>query len=156
MSGQVHRALGSTSGGNGTVTFTASPGRGRRQIVAEVYGDGVPRVRIQVTSYLAPPLVRLGRVKRVRVIRRRAVASVAFTGVRGAREYRVNLTPRDGTRQVTTTRARRATFNRIFVDMGGTITIRAIGDGLHTRTGGAARARVSPLFGRGKLVGRRK
>ena len=59
ISGQVHRALGSTSGGSGTVAFTASPGHDRRQIVAEVYGDGVPRVRIRVTSYLAPPLVRL-------------------------------------------------------------------------------------------------
>ena len=51
ISGQVHRLLGTTTAGRGTLAFTASHGNGRRQIVAEVYGDGVPRVRMPVTSY---------------------------------------------------------------------------------------------------------
>jgi hypothetical protein len=59
ISGQVHRALGSTAGGSGSIAFTAGAGRGRRQIVAEVYGDGAPRVRTTVTSYLAQAPVRL-------------------------------------------------------------------------------------------------
>ena len=46
----------------------------------------------------------------------------------------------DGTRQVITTRARHATFAPIFVDSGGTITVQAIGDGLHTRSGASVAA----------------
>jgi hypothetical protein len=78
------------------------------------------------------------------------VATVSFAGVPGAREYRINLALRDGTREVTTTRAHRATFAPIFVDIGGTITVQAVGDGLATLTGAAVRARLSPLFARGK------
>ena len=149
ISGQVHRSLGTTTGGSGTLAFTASHGRGRRQIVAEVYGDGVPRVRMSVTSYRAPELARLGRVRHLRVHRRRAVAMVSFAGVSGAREYRVNLALSDGTREVTTTRSHRATFAPVFVDIGGTISVRAVGNGLATLTGPPVRARLSPLFGRG-------
>ena len=152
ISGQVHRALGSTTGGDGTIAFTATPGHGSRQIVAEVYGDGVPRLRIPVTSYVAPQPVRLGRVTHLRVARHRAVATISFSAVPGAHEYRINLTLNDGTREVTTTRAHRARFGSIFVDIGGTVTVRAIGDGINTLNGASVRARVTPLFGRGKLV----
>ncbi len=149
-SGQVHRTLGTTTRAGGTLAFTASRGHGRREIIAEVYGDGVPRVRVTVTSYLAPGLTRLARVSHLRVHRRRAVATVTFSGVPGAHEYRINLALNDGTREVVSTRARRATFAPIFVDIGGTITVQAIGDGLATLTGAPVRARLSPLFGRGK------
>ena len=150
ISGQVHRSLGTTTGGSGALAFTASPGHGRRQIVAEVYGDGVPRVRITVSSYLAPGLTQLGRVSQVRVHRRRAVVTVSFARVPGADAYRINLDLRDGTRQVTTTTAHRAAFGPIFVDIGGTITVRALGDGLATATGAPVRADVTPLFGHGR------
>jgi hypothetical protein len=156
ISGQVHRALGSTTGGHGTITFTASAGHGRRQIVAEVYGDGVPRVRIPLTSYLAPSLVRLGRVGHLRMTRRRALATVSFTGVPRAIDYRIYMTLADGTRQVVNTRAHRATFGPIFVDIGGTITVQAVGDGLNTRTGASVRGRLAPVFGRGRPVGQPK
>jgi len=150
ISGQVDRSLGTTTGGSGTLAFTASPGHGRRQIVAEVYGDGVPRVRMTVASYLAPALARLARVSHLRVHRRRAVATVIFAGVPGAREYRINLALSDGTRQVITTTAHRVRFGAVFIDIGGTITVRAAGNGLSTLTGAPTRARLSPLFGRGK------
>ena len=150
ISGQVHRPLGTTTAASGTLAFTANPGHGRRQIVAEVYGDGVPRVRMTVTSYLVPGLARLRRVSNLRVHRRRAVATVSFAGVPGAREYRINLALSDGTREVSTTRAHRATFAPIYVDIGGTITIQAVGNGLATLTSAPVRARLSPLFGPGK------
>jgi hypothetical protein len=147
ISGQVHRLLGTTTGGLGSIAFTASTGHGRRQIVAEVYGDGVPRVRQTVTSYLAPAPVHLGRPGHLRVRRIRSRATVTFTGVRSAAEYRINMTLTDGTRKVITTRARRVTFGPIFVDIGGTITVQAIGDGLHSITGPSVRHRLAPLFG---------
>ena len=155
LSGQVHRALGSTTGGHGSIAFTASPGQGRRQIVAEVYGDGAPRLRMTVTSYAPPTLARLGRVRHLRVRHSRARATVTFAGVPGATDYRVYMALSDGTRQLVTTRAHRATFGPIFVDSGGTITVQAIGDGLNTITGASVRAKLATLFGPGKPVRRR-
>jgi len=61
----------------------------------------------------------------------------------------------DGTRAVITTHARPATFSRLFGDTGGTITVRAVGDGLNTATGPAAHAMLKPLFGRIRPVRRR-
>jgi hypothetical protein len=155
ISGQVHRALGTTTGGHGSIAFTASPGHGRRQIVAEVYGGGVPRVRMTVARYLAPSLVRLGRPGRVRVKRVRATAIVTFTGVPAAAAYRLNMTLSDGTRQVITTHGHRGRFGPIFVDIGGTITVRAVGDGLKTMTGVSVRRRLAPLFGPGRRRAKR-
>ena len=150
MSGQVDRALGSTTGGNGTLAFVASPGRGRRHIVAEVSGDGVPRVRLTVTSYQAPPPARLGRVSHVHVTRRKSVATVTFAAVPGARAYRIRLALTDGTRQVDTVGAPRVTFGPIFVDVGGRITVQALGNGLDTLTGASVKAKLKPLFGPGR------
>jgi len=154
ISGQVHRSLGTTNGGHGSLPFTASAGHDRRKIVAEVYGDGVPSLRTTVSSYQAPSLVRLGRVAHLRVSHSRDRALVAFAPVRGASRYRVCMDLSDGTRQVINTRARHATFAPIFVDSGGTITVQAVGDGLHTRSGASVRRRLSPLFGPGKVMRR--
>jgi hypothetical protein len=149
ISGQVHRLLGSTTGGHGSLPFTASAGHGRRRIVAEVFGDGAPNVRMTVSTYQAPSLARLGRVAHLRVRHSRDRALVAFAPVRGASEYRINMKLSDGTRQVINTRAHHATFAPIFVDSGGTITVQAVGDGLHTRSGASVRGGLSPLFGPG-------
>lgn len=155
ISGQVHRALGTTAGGHGSIAFTASPGQGRRQIIAEVYGDGAPRLRMTVTSYMPPSLTRLGRVRHLRVRHSGARATVTFAGVPGATDYRVYMALSDGTRQLVTTRPHRATFGPIFIDSGGTITVQAIGDGLNTVTGPAVRAKLAPLFGPGRPALRR-
>ncbi len=156
ISGQVHRSLGTTTGGHGSLPFIASAGKGRRQIVAEVFGDGAPSLRTTVSSYQAPSLRRLGRVRHLRVSHSRDRALVAFAPVRGASEYRVNMMLSDGTRQVITTRAHHATFAPIFIDSGGTITVQAIGDGLHTSSGGSVRRTVSPLFAPGRRVRKRR
>jgi hypothetical protein len=155
ISGQVHRSLGTTVGGQGAIAFTASAGHERRQIVAEVYGDGAPRLRVPVTSYRAPSLVRLGRVRHLRVTRRGGRATVTFSAVPGAKTYRIHLTLSDGTRQMIITRKHRATFGPIFVDSGGAIAVEPIGDGLNTITGPSVGVKLAPLFGRGKPAGQR-
>jgi hypothetical protein len=155
ISGQVHRPLGSTTGGHGSLAFTASAGHGRRRIVAEVFGDGAPSLRTTVSSYLAPSLLRLSRVAHLRVRHSRDRAIVTFSGARRATIYQVYMRLSDGTRQIRTTRAHRTTFGPIFVDSGGTITVRAIGDGLNTTTSASVRAKLAPLFGRGTPVRKR-
>jgi PKD repeat protein len=148
LSPQVDRLLGTARGSRGSIPFTATSGRGRRLIVAEIEVNQVPQARIAVTSYRAPALVRLARVRHLRVTRRGASLTVAFAPVSGARGYEVYVVASNGARRMLLARRPRATLAPVFLDAAGTIAVRALGDGIYTADGPAARVRFAAVTSR--------
>jgi hypothetical protein len=97
---RVYHEIGSTSKGRGARRFHPAHGPGgKRSIVALIEREGIPRARLTVGRYKAPPTRRLRRPRRVVARRRGARLLVRWSKVAGARGYevRVNL-PRDGRR----------------------------------------------------------
>jgi hypothetical protein len=98
--GHVTRVLGRARGGRGTINFTASPGRRRRQIVAEITENRAPVQNMTVAAYTPPRLRRLARVRDLHVRRNGTNATVAFDAVSGANAYLVSLVMNDGARRL--------------------------------------------------------
>jgi hypothetical protein len=144
LSGQVHRALGTSHGASGSIPFMAYPGRERRQIIAQSFIDGVPDSRTVVSSYQPPSVQNLSRVGHLRVRRRGASALVTFSRVAGATAYSVSAVLSDGTRVSFMTAGTRVTIAHLFYDVGGAVTVRALGDGVLTADGGRVTVRFKP------------
>lgn len=141
---QVEHVLGRTRHGRGSIAFLAAAGRGPRAILAEINVDGVPEARVPVTSYQAPSLQPLARVRAVRVDRLGDRATVSWAAVRSAPRYEVSLVLSDGTRRLYRTTARRLTLPGIFLEVGGHVLVRAEGDLVYTASGAWTRAAVPP------------
>jgi uncharacterized delta-60 repeat protein len=140
--GHVTRALGHARGPRGTITFTASPGRRRRQIVAQITENRAPVQNMTVAAYTPPRLRRLSRVHHLQVRRAGANATVTFAEVPGARDYLVSLVMNDGARRLYRTTRHRLVVRGLFLEVPGRITVRAEGDSTTTLTGPGTRATV--------------
>jgi hypothetical protein len=144
LSGQVDRALGTSQGPSGSIQFTAYPGRARRQIIAQSFIHGVPDSRTVVAAYQPPALQNLGRVRHLLVHRRGASALVTFSRVPGATAYSVAAVLSDGTRASFMTTGTHVTIAHLFYDIGGSVTVRARGDGVLTADGRRVTVRFNP------------
>jgi hypothetical protein len=80
-SNQVLRQLGAARGRTGSIAFTATPGPQRRQILANVYEQGTPGPALTVASYQPPQRVALAAVRRIRVDRSGARATLSWATV---------------------------------------------------------------------------
>ena len=83
----------------GRTSFRPAPGRGRRQIIALIAQDGMPRDERRVGSYGAPRLRRPGKPRAVRIAKRSGRLRVAWKAAPRARRYIVRLTLSDGRRE---------------------------------------------------------
>jgi hypothetical protein len=137
LAGRVTHQIGIARGARGTLAFAPADGpAGRRQIVAIINQDGLPRPRVVLASYNAPAPIRPGAVRGLRVTLRRATLSVTFGRARDASSYRVLIISSDGKhRLVLSSAAHRS------------VTLRGIGPGAHavaTVTAVAADGRSGP------------
>jgi hypothetical protein len=95
------RPIGGPRSGSGRLSFTPAPGGGRRRtILAAVSVGGIAREQRTVATFTAPPAVRPGQVRGVRVVRRGAAVTVRFARTRGAARYIVQMTDADGVRRL--------------------------------------------------------
>lgn len=95
------RTLGSARGKAGTLRFAPAPGpAGRREVVALVARDGVPRLERTVATYAAPPPARPAKVRGLRVAHGARAATIRWRGATGARTYAVRVETADGRRQL--------------------------------------------------------
>jgi hypothetical protein len=101
------RTLGSARAAAGTIRFAPAPGpRGRREIVALVTRDGVPRLERTVARYTAPAPARPGRVRGLKLAHGARALTVRWRPVPGARTYAVRVEVADGRRQLRVLSAR--------------------------------------------------
>jgi hypothetical protein len=96
------RTLGRAAGGSGRLRFTTGdlPG-GRREVIALVQQDGVPRLDRAVASYVAPAPPRPARVRGVVVRRAGGGIVVRWRGTTAAAGYLVRVAIGDGRRLAT-------------------------------------------------------
>jgi hypothetical protein len=95
------RTLGSARARAGTLRFAPAPGpAGRREVVALIARDGVPRLERTVATYTAPPPTRPARVRGLKIAHGARAATVRWRGVAGARTYAVRVSTPDGRRQL--------------------------------------------------------
>jgi hypothetical protein len=141
VSPQVHRLLGTATHATGSIPFTASTGSGSRQIIAEVLSNGSPQTREVVTTYRAPTITRLGKVRRVRLRRHRLTGGIAWSRVARASSYEIAIVLDHGVRMMFTTTRTRYSFAPLLEYVGGRITVHAVGDGVLTRDGPPATLR---------------
>jgi hypothetical protein len=137
------RILGNARSIRGSLAFRASPGRGRRQIIAQFYEAGMPAATAPVTSYAAPAFAHLPRVRVLRVRRAGARATISFRGV-GAHAYEIYVELTDGTRLTYVTSAHRLSVGPFFLSVGGRVLVRAAGDGVYSSDGPPATATLRP------------
>ena len=117
------RAIGTTTGGRGTLSFTPAPGRGKRKVEAQFELAGIPAERLTVATF-TPPSPRLGRPTRVRVSRRGTSLRVSWPRVAGATGYDVVTTLASGDQRKTRTRRNSITIARVLRSTGGTVAVR--------------------------------
>jgi hypothetical protein len=144
-SAHVDHVIGITTGNKGTISFVPAPGpAGTRQIIAQLTQSGVPVVlrpgtsqpdAIVAGSYSAPGPRQLARVQSVMVHRTGRRVLVTFSPVAGATRYAVAVSLSDGTRELFVTQQRSITIQPVFFEVGGSVTVRALGDGLQTVSG---------------------
>jgi|GEM_PF-3048825 len=97
--GEVFHVLGRARGTRGRLRFAAADGPGgRRQIVALITLSGAPSKPLVVGRYTAPPPIRAGRPRRVRLARRGHTLLVSWGPASGARRYLAAVTLSDGRR----------------------------------------------------------
>lgn len=86
----VSQVLGVVRGGHAALRFTpvAAPGRAR-EVVAMVLQDGRPRAEVRVARFTAPGLLRPGRVRGVRTVRRGGRLVVTWRAAARAGGYAV-------------------------------------------------------------------
>jgi hypothetical protein len=97
--GRVYHELGTARGAAGHLEFVPGDGRGgRRSLFALVSVGGLPRQRIALGSYVAPPPPRPARVRGLRVRRSGRSFVVRFAGAKGAARYLIDVRASDGRR----------------------------------------------------------
>ncbi len=159
-SNQVLRELGQARGRTGAISFIATPGPRRRQILAEIYEHGTPGPQMAVASYQPPGRLRLRAVRSIRLHRSGATATLRWGRVPQATTYSVRVVLSEGDRRFYVTRSPRVTIAGVFLEIGGQVTVRAAGDSVFTLTGpprtvalaaavryprGGVRSRLTPL-----------
>jgi hypothetical protein len=115
--------------GAGTFGFTAGDGPGgRRDIVADVSQNGLPRTQIVVAHYTAPKPAHPGRVGGVRLTRSGRSVSIHWHAARGATKYVVRVRLRDGHRVTRVLPAARhsVTIAAFAPRLGGTASVVAV------------------------------
>jgi hypothetical protein len=149
----VDKLIGTSHKGHGVIRFTPTPGPGgRRQIVAMANLGGMPLVLSPgsatpgeklVAGYKAPGPVKLGRPLGLHARRSGGRLSVSWGRVHGAHRYVVLVDLRSGMRSDFV--VKRPSL-RISIPTagptGGSVTVKALGDGLHSVDGRAAKANV--------------
>lgn len=146
QSGHVYREIGSTRKARGSFRFHPAPGpRGKRSIVAIVEQNGVPRAKLTVAHYKAPPTRRLRPPRRAVAKRQGGRLVVGWTPVEGARGYevRVNL-PRDGRRLLFFARSKRQRLQVRGIERSDTATVTIAAIGPDMRAGHPAKAKLKP------------
>ena len=97
LAGRVMHQLGIARGAHGTLSFNPADGpAGRRQIVALINQDGLPRPRVILATYQAPGPVRPGVVRHLRVTLRRSTLAVTFGPAANAVRYEILIVSSDG------------------------------------------------------------
>jgi hypothetical protein len=106
--GGVGSDLGEGKGSSGTLRFAPAEGpAGKRQIVALVEQNAIPRREIVVASYTAPPPRRPARPSRVRLKRSGSGVRVTWGPAARAARYVVRVRLHDGTSRLFTVRAKK-------------------------------------------------
>ena len=141
----VYREIGVARGTRGSLRFRPADGPGgRRQIVAVVEQDGVPRDRLVAGTYTAPRPVRLA-APRVVARRRGSRLTVRWTRVAEARGYQVRVTmPRDGRRLAFFTARGRRSLAITGVEPSDNATVLVSAVGRDARAGRAGKATLKP------------
>ncbi len=142
-SGRAGAEIATAKRNKGTLRFSPADGpAGRREIVAEVEQNGVPRRELLVGSYRAPRPLRAAKPRHVRVHRRRAGLVVTWRPARRALRYLVRVRLNDGRRLqfVAGRRARRVRVRGVRPEQAGRIAVAGLRVG--PKPGPAARARV--------------
>ena len=144
---RVYREIGTTRRARGAFRFHPAPGPGgKRSIVAIVEQGKVPRAKLTVARYEAPPTRRLPHPRRATARRRDGRLVVGWAAVKEARGYEVRVAlPRDGRRLLFFAPAKRHRLRVRGIERSdtGRITVAAIGPDL--RPGHAAKAKLKPL-----------
>ncbi|MBB4664541.1 hypothetical protein [Conexibacter arvalis] len=136
------RTIGTARRAAGTIRFAPAPGpRGRRDVVALVTRDGLPRLERTVARYTAPPPRRLARVRGLRIARGAKAATVRWRGVAGARTYAVRIEVADGRRQLRLLGARARSVRVAGVGRRERVTVVVTARDAAGRSGAAARVR---------------
>lgn len=105
--GKLLHRLGSARGAAGTLSFAPADGpAGRRNIVALIAQDGIPRPSVVLTRYQAPGPVVPGNVRRVKLKVRGSTLTVSFNAAQNALSYRIRVTSTDGKRRLLLATAR--------------------------------------------------
>ena len=95
--GDVGRRIGTAKGKRGTIRFTPGAGRrGKRQIVALVESNGLPRENITVSSYKAPAPAKPARPGGLKLKRKGSKLTVTWRSASRAARYLVRATLPDG------------------------------------------------------------
>jgi hypothetical protein len=143
---RVYREIGTTGKAHGVLHFHLAQGPGgRRDIVAIVEQNGVPRAKLTVAHYKAPPTRRLRRPRHVVARRSGSRLMVGWSAVRGARGYEVHVNlPRDGRRLLffPPPKKHRLKVKGIEPSDLARVTVAAIGPDL--RSGREAKAKLRP------------
>jgi hypothetical protein len=143
-------------GGQGHISFTPAPGRGRRSVVARFTLAGLPAERMTV-AHFRPPKPELPTPRGLRLTRHRKNIDVTWLAVPGATHYEVVLTDRTtGYQRLTVTRHHTLTLTRVALTVGGTITVRALDQLRQSLTARATIKRLSNPASRFQRLGRCK
>lgn len=141
----VARTLAVLPGGTRAIRFTAADGPGGpRRVEAIVEQGGVPRTRLTVARFTAPPRLRPGRPPGVRVARSTRAVRVTWGAAPRAARYGVRVTVSDG-RQIAFLRGAGARSVRLTgVPRGRRVSVRVVGLRGDNRPGRAAATSSPP------------
>ena len=95
--GRVGRRIGTAKGKRGKIRFSPGAGRkGKRQIVALVESNGLPRENLAVASYTAPAAAKPARPGGLQLRRKKSRLTVSWRSASRAARYLVRVTLPDG------------------------------------------------------------
>jgi len=137
-------AIGNAKGNTGVLRFTPANGpAGKREIVAQVVQNGIPRRNIVVATYTAPGPRRPGRPRFARVARAGGGIRVTWGAAARAARYLVHLRLHDGTNHIyILSRSKRSVgIKGVTASTFGSVTVAGL-TATSNRPGPAARATV--------------
>lgn len=140
----VYRELKTTKKAKGGFRFSPAPGpRGRREIVALVEQNGLPRTRLTVATYRAPATAKAPRPRRARAFRRGSKLVVKWKKTRRVHGYRVRVNlPRDGRRLIFITRRKQTRIKVGGIEKTDVARVTVAGIGADARPGRKAVAKL--------------
>ena len=143
---QTAAVLATATGGSGTKRFAPAEGAaGRRNIVAIVEQNGLPRKTIVVAHYQASAPPAPPKPRRVTLRRRGTSLVITWTPVALAARYAVRVSVSDGRRLILLQPGRRATVPGVSADESATVSVRGL-----TKTGRQGPAAGATLAKTGK------